>query len=189
MKATQPSPSPDTPSPASRWRQLGLVALTLAASGYLDLATGFEVSVFLVYVVPVALATRWLGPAWGSLTALFATAVWVWADQASGHQYSHAWFLYVNALNRLACFLLAVGVIRHVRARHRRLEDRLQALTAQLAVCTRCDKVSTSDHYWRTFEDHLREVAGVHPLHKVCPDCARRHYARAGYREPSQQTG
>lgn len=173
----------------AHWRHVAGVMVTLALSAYIDLATGYEVSVFLLYMLPVALATRWMGVTGGVLTAMLATALWVLADIQSGHRYSHTWFLYVNAANRMACFLLTVAAIRYVQARRQALLTRVQVLTGEMNVCNSCERVGSDDGYWRPFENYLIEVAQADVHHKICPDCARRQYARASYRSHSGQTG
>lgn len=152
---------------AGRVWPLVLVVASLALVGYIDRVTGYEVSVFLLYAVPMAMA---------------ATGVWVWADVASGHTYSKAWILYVNAFNRMVFFVLTVAAIRYMVGRHRDLLRRLSAFTGTQPVCTQCHHVAGHDGYWRSFEDHLAEFGGAEIQHKVCPDCARRGYARAAYR-------
>jgi len=174
-------PGPLPLPPARRWARRGLVVALLMACGWLDYATGTEVSVFLVYVLPVALATRWLGPADGVWAALAAGALWVLADVASGHVYSRNWILWVNAANRLLTFLMAVAVVRHVSRDRDRAVRRWQLLTQGLSVCRQCDKVRATDGQWRTPMQHLEEWSGVSHQAKVCPDCARRSYARAAY--------
>ncbi len=184
-----PSPSTTEQLVRAHWRHMAGVSITLALSAYIDQATGYEVSVFLLYMLPVALATRWMGVAGGVLTAMLATVLWVWADIHSGHRYSQTWFLYVNAANRMACFMLTVAAIHYVRARRRALLARVRALTGDMNVCNTCQRVGADDGYWRPFENYLIEVAHADVHHKVCPDCARRQYARASYRSHSGQAG
>lgn len=174
--------------PGDGWRRhLAWVVLSLAAVGYVDAVTGYEVSVFLLYTVPVALATRRLGTAAGLLTAVAATAVWVLADMRSGHVYSRAWILYVNAFNRMVCFVLAVAAIRYLRARQLALLRQIEAFSGQMAACGQCHRLAGADGYWRSVDDYLREFGGAELHQKVCPDCARRGYARAAYRYSAEQ--
>lgn len=172
---------------ARHLRHLALVIGSLALIGYVDAVTGYEVSLFLLYTIPVALATRYLGTRGGVLTAVAATGVWVWADASSGHAYSQPWILYVNAFNRMVCFLLAVGALRYVRDRGRAWQRRIDAFTGEVPLCTQCHRVGDGVGYWRSPEEHLREFGGADIHHKVCPDCARRAYARAAYRHPAEQ--
>jgi hypothetical protein len=175
--------------PAFQWRHVALVLVSLGLSAYIDVITGYEVSVFLLYTVPVALATRRLGRVAGLMTAVLATVVWVWADKASGHTYSRDWYLYVNAFNRMVCFLLTVAAIRYVAAQKSALVARFQAFTGDVPVCQQCHRIGDDGGYWRPFDSYLTEFGGAQIQHKVCPDCARRGYARAGYRDRVDQVG
>lgn len=187
MSAPSRSLATEALTPVSRLRATGLVLALLALSGYVDWFTGFELSVFLLYTVPVGLATRTLGLVAGLLCALAATVIWVVADVQSGHVYSQHWFLYVNALNRLACFVLTVLAVSYLGAKYRRLSDKLQAFSGEIPQCTQCHRLGAPDGYWRSFEQHLAEFGGAHLRHKACPDCARRGYARAAYAaDPSE---
>lgn len=170
-------------APLRRGRSWALVLSSLALVGWIDSLTGYEVSVFMLYALPVALATSRLGAKAGLAIAVAATVVWVWADEASGHSYSMPWILYVNAFNRAVFFGLTVLAIRYLVGRQRRLLRQLSAFQGLQSVCTPCHHIAGPDGYWRTFEDHLTEFGGAHIQHKVCPDCARRGYARAAYRE------
>lgn len=169
------------PPPRGLWTRRALVAMLLALSGAVDYATGTEVSVFLLYLMPVMLATRWLGAAAGTWAALGAGAVWVLADVACGHVYSQDWILWINAANRLATFLLAVVLVAHLSRDRDQAVKRWQGLTQSLAVCQRCDKVRAQDGQWRAPLQHLEELGGAQIQTKVCADCARRSYARAAY--------
>ena len=181
MSAPSTSLAVETRTPFSRLRATVIVLVLLALSGYVDWATGFEVSVFLLYTVPVGLATRWLGPTAAMVSALAATGIWVWADIQSGHLYSQHWFLYINAFNRFACFALTVLAVSYLSAKYQRMSAKVQAFTGEIPECTQCHRIGAADGYWRSLEQHLAEFGGAQLRHKVCPDCARRGYARAAY--------
>lgn len=176
-------------SDARRWRHVALVLVTLALSAYIDVATGYEVSVFLLYAIPVAIATRRLGKPAGLLVSFAATLLWVWADVTSGHAYSQPWFLYVNAVNRLVCFFLTVAAIRYVTTQKGQLMARLNAFNGDVPVCQSCHRIGAEDGYWRPAESYLVEFGEARIHHKVCPDCARRAYAREAYRDRVDQVG
>ncbi len=171
-----PAPEPRT---LSRW---SAVLALLAIVAVLDAATGYEVSVFLLYTIPVALSTHYLGVRAGVVVSTLATVAWACADQWSGHTYSQEWILAINAFNRFCCFLLAVMAIRFVQERRAAVALRLRAFTGEVPHCMQCDKLCGEDGHWRTPEVYLSELGGAEVLPKVCPDCARRVYARAAYR-------
>lgn len=163
------------------------IVLTLALSAFLDYLTGYEVSVFLLYVIPIALATRFFGVGTGGVLALMSTAAWMAVDRWSGHQYSQDWIWYINALNRMMCFVLAIWAISYFQSRQLLLKQRLSAFNGAIPICTQCHRLSAEDGYWWETEAYLKEFGGAHPHHKVCPDCARHAYAKGGYREQSEQ--
>lgn len=163
------------------------IALTLALSALIDFSTGYEVSVFLLYVIPVAMATRFFGARAGGLLAVVSTAAWMAVDRWSGHQYSQDWIWYVNALNRMMCFVLAIWAISYFQSRQQLLKQRLSAFNGAIPMCTQCHRLGAEDGYWWETEAYLKEFGGAHPHHKVCPDCARHAYAKGGYREQVEQ--
>lgn len=177
---TSGRPTPPGQGTLGRW---GAVLALLLMVAVLDAATGYEVSVFLLYTIPVALSTHYLGTRAGVLVSVLAIVAWVSADRWAGHTYTRDWILLVNAFNRFCCFLLAVMAIRFVEERRAAMVQRLRAFTGEVPHCTQCDKLCGEDGHWRAPEAYLSELGGAEVLPKVCPDCARRGYARAAYRE------
>lgn len=76
-----------------------------------------------------------------------------------------------------------VMAIRFIQERRAAVALRLRAFTGEVPHCTQCDKLCGEDGHWRKPAVYLSELGGAEVLPKVCPDCARRVYARAAYRE------
>jgi len=118
----------------ARWGAAPILALAasgVALVGGVDFLTGYEVSVSIFYLGPVALAAWYAGRAAGVSVALLSCVSWYVADVAGGNQYSHPAIPVWNALIRL-CFFLAVALLidalqRSLRAQH--LLARTDALT------------------------------------------------------------
>lgn len=162
---------------------LACVIVTIALCGLVDYATGYEVSVFALYVLPIVLSMRLFGTWAGCVVAVVCALVWLVADQEAGHRYGHPWFLYWNALHRLFFFLCVVMGVHHARAALKSNARRLKAFSGPLPICTQCHRIGAENGYWQRFESYLSEHGGAQPLHKVCPDCARAGYAKAGIAE------
>lgn len=118
----------------------GLVALCLAlvcAVGAADLATGYEISLSLFYLIPVCLAAWYAGWSTGAALAAVSAVVWGVADRASGHVYSHAGVMVWNAFVRLGFFLQSAYLVSRVRdhlraeSRRARLDSHTGALNAR----------------------------------------------------------
>lgn len=93
----------------SKWTILGEAILLMAVIGYVDFATGYEISLFVFYAFPILFAV-WFGDRSISiLVSILCALVWWWADQRSGHPYLIDWIQTYNTLARLAFFLFVVG--------------------------------------------------------------------------------
>ena len=124
--------------------------LLLAVLGWLDDITGYEMSFFVFYSVPVGAAAWWLGrwPAVG--LALGATVTWLLADYLSGAKYSAPFYYYWNSTIHFLAFLInAVTIARIKRDLDRRhilaveleaARAALRAVTALLPACPGCGK-------------------------------------------------
>ncbi|HEU4884698.1 MAG TPA: hypothetical protein VFT45_20750, partial [Longimicrobium sp.] len=95
--------------------------LLMGAISALDGATGYEITVMPLYLVPAALA-GWHAGRWAGLAVSGLGAVaWLAADVFSGHPYSHPLIPYWNAAARLAVF----GVVAVLTAELRRMRNRV----------------------------------------------------------------
>lgn len=162
-----------------------MVMAAIALCGFIDYATGYEVSVFALYVIPIVLSMRLFGTGAGCVVAVLSAVIWLVADQQAGHRYAQSWVVYWNALHRLFFFLCVVLGVHYTQAALRLSAKRLQAFTGPLPICTQCHRIGSRNGYWQKFESYLGEHGGAQPLSKVCPDCAREGYAKAGVIERS----
>jgi hypothetical protein len=66
----------------------------------------------------------------------------------------------------------------------RQSRRRSQSLTMVTAECSHCQRIKLSDEGWVTNGGYIQgQVRSERPAQKACPDCARRVYALAGYRD------
>lgn len=84
------------------WTVAGIIlALLLGLADYL---TGYELSFSLFYLAPIALVTWYAGRAPGAALAVIGAMVWLAADVASRHYYSHPAIYFWNTAIRLGVF-------------------------------------------------------------------------------------
>ena len=104
------------PTPVVAGLLLGLVA----AVGWLDYLTGVELSVSLLYLIPITIGTWVAGRSMGYTVALASAGVWFVADFLARHTYGH-WFLPVwNALTLAISFLVVAAPTRIITGDQRR---------------------------------------------------------------------
>jgi len=111
--------------------------------GWLDFASGWELSLFIFYALPIVVAVWMLGPRAGLLTAAVCSLVWIFANGAS-HPYEtklgYAW----AALSRLFYFAVAVYAITAVRNKQVTDAAKIRMLEEQRQL--ELDIVSASEH-------------------------------------------
>jgi len=87
--------------------------------GFIDHATGYEVSFSIFYFAPVSVASWSLGPAFGQMLALFSAFIWLVVDYSAGALYSHPFIPFWNASVRLGFFSITSSLLSSL---HTRLE-------------------------------------------------------------------
>ena len=124
--------------------------LLLSVLGWLDYITGYEMSFFVFYSVPVGIAAWYVGrwPAIG--VALGATVSWLLADYFGGAKYSAPFFYYWNSTIHFLAFIINAVTIAKIKCdldrRHElaaELEsarETLRAMSALLPACPACGK-------------------------------------------------
>ena len=113
----------------------------LAAVGLLKYWSGYEVSVFILYTLPVALAAWSLGLTAGLVFSLAGAWTWLWADLAAGHVYPQHWIL-IDRVANILILLVFIAISFHYfrRTLHNR-EIRVRQLEGLLSVCPTCRRI------------------------------------------------
>lgn len=151
-----------------------LVAATLLAVAWLDWVTGFELSTFIFYVLPISLAVWRLGSWAGFFTSLASGVLWVVADVDSGHRYSDSWILWANAGQRLSFFLFVSLSLGYMRRTLLLVRKREELFNRTIPVCSSCHSIGSTDGDYSDPATFLESDAGCSVSRKLCPDCARR---------------
>jgi diguanylate cyclase (GGDEF)-like protein len=89
----------------SKTFHVALSFLIVLVLGVIDYETGEEISIAVFYLVPVALATWFVGRWAGVFTSCLSGATWLITDWVTGHIYSQLLVLYWNSIVTLAFFL------------------------------------------------------------------------------------
>ncbi len=158
-------------TPGTRKTTLLLVALlSLVVVIWLDVLTGLEASVFILYIVPVVFATWFLGLGCGLWLGLLATVAHRWADwPASGPEIK----LWVIGERGLSTFVLLGFIAFSFRTfkRGRKIDrERIEQLESLLRICPACNRIHRPDGQWQSLEACM----GMQPLppgRRLCPEC------------------
>jgi signal transduction histidine kinase len=107
-------------------------ALVLAFLTWADYATGYELELFALYIVPVGLATWWGNRRAGISFAVAAAVCWFTSDRLSGHPYSNGLFVYWAAFMRFVVYLTAAVALSAIRRQIARRDDLLRVISHDL---------------------------------------------------------
>jgi signal transduction histidine kinase len=88
----------------SKHTLLALAIVGVLIVGYLDYITGYEVSLFLFYAVPILFSVWFIDRNCTILVVLVSAVVWWWADSMAGHPYSASWVHVWETAVRLVFF-------------------------------------------------------------------------------------
>jgi glucose-6-phosphate-specific signal transduction histidine kinase len=119
---------------------------------WLQLELGYEVSLFPLYMLPVAALSWAFGVSGIILSVTFATGLWYWGAMVVGHEYQHEWTIYYNAGVRGLVFLMVgvfILIFRRVVEQHR---SRMEKMRSLMNVCHACGSVQGSDGRWIPIE-------------------------------------
>ena len=98
--------------------------LLIGGVGILDFLTGYELAFSLFYLIPVSLVAWLTSRRLGILASLASAFVWLIADVAAGHSYSHPFIYAWNTFIRFSFFILTVfllSTLKRVLEREREL--------------------------------------------------------------------
>lgn len=154
------------------------VSFLLVVVAYLDLITGFEISCFVLYALPLVLGVLFFNIKVGVLLSILTTIVWVWADIQSGHTYSSDWIILINALNRLGFFLVTAFATELI-LNHRRKNSQHEQ-TNTIKMCRVCHKLNLNNKEWLALTSFLQEKNQAQVYSSYCADCARSSYVESG---------
>jgi len=118
----------------SRWVVLAVGLVLAVVVGLVDYLTGPELSISILYLLPVSLTTYAAGLSTGVIASVVSAVFWFAADALAGAHYSHWWIPYWNAGVRLGFFLTVTALLGALVRELRREQEmaRMDPLTEVL---------------------------------------------------------
>src|SRR5438552_5439064 len=115
--------------------------LLVCLVGYLDYISGFENSMLLFYLAPIAIATWYCGVGWGGLIAFLSVIAGLISDLAAGIPQLRAWNLGCEFAADLLFMFLVARWCELLSKMQSRVDQRTAALRQELAIRRRLDSV------------------------------------------------
>ena len=120
-------------------------AVWLAALGWVDRATGYELGLFAFCTAPVGMVAWHLGRGPGIAAAFIASVVWHLTDRLSGNRYSIAFYGYWNSGMHFGTFMINAVAIAKIKSSlnagplQGRAEECLASLPPECREAALCD--------------------------------------------------
>ena len=157
-------------------RTVVLAVILLTVIGWTDYKTGYEISVYALYALPIAWIVWSVNLASGVGLSILASIAWLWADRASGHQYSRGWIIWErSAMNLVVFFFVAYSFDRFKQSLASKTR-KVKQLEGILPVCIACNRISDERGRWTDLDTYLRAHSGAQPEPRLCPECAGSRY-------------
>jgi len=99
----------------SKWKILAISSSLIGVIGTIDCLTGYQISVSVFYLMPVAIASWYAGRREGMFIATLACSSWFAADIIAEHPYENLAVPIWNALVRLAFFTFNAFLVAALR--------------------------------------------------------------------------
>lgn len=164
-------------------------SILILVLGMIDLVTGYEISLSILYMLPISMVTWNAGKRAGYSLAVLSALVWLGADIGSGHPFSNPIIPFWNCLVRLFFFLIVVQLLVNLRVTHDELEeanlnlreslDNIKVLRGLIPICAWCKKVRNEKGYWQRVEAYIAENSEAQFSHGICEDCKERELRKA----------
>ena len=115
----------------SKASTLIIVLFIVAALGYLDYIESIDVSISSFYLIPITIATWYIGKRTGYIIAFLSIATWLFSNWAGGWVYTQTITNYWNTANRLVIFILMIWLVDEFKRalNHERLLSHTDHLT------------------------------------------------------------
>lgn len=101
---------------------VAVVAMMLIIFG-VDATCGPEISLWIAYAAPVAMASRYCGFSFGAAYSVLSGLLICLAAKHSGHPYSNYWYLALAASSQVLALLLITSLASRLAFVERKLRD------------------------------------------------------------------
>lgn len=103
-------------SAQSRRQLVAIVFFLIAIVGVIDYLTGYEVSLSILYLVPVSISAWYATDFLATLVSIISAMTWLAVDYTSGHQYTHPAIAFWNAGVRFGFFVIIAFLLERLHA-------------------------------------------------------------------------
>jgi signal transduction histidine kinase len=142
---------------------LGGFAL-LAAVGYADYATGYQITLLVFYLLPILFVLKRVGSGFAFAMAVISVVVWMFADFAAGQRYSDYLTPIWNMSIRLSVYLLVIILFSSQDQLKKQVDRQTEKLRREIRERSRLEKelLEIAEAEQRRIGHDLHDSLGQH---------------------------
>jgi hypothetical protein len=157
---------------AQKTRSFFLALVLLAIIAWLDFLTGYEVSLFLFYLIPIWWVTRSVNLAAGLFFCLLSAVILRLADYEAGHHISREWIYWERGTTGFITFSVIALYVHSFDRRLSSAKTKLKQLEGILPICMVCHRIMDKNGSWGDLDTYLHEHTAAEVEKRVCPHCS-----------------
>jgi len=157
---------------AKKTRSFFLALCLLAIIAWLDYMTGYEVSLFLFYLIPIWWVTRSVNLAAGLSFCLLSAVILRLADYEAGHHFSREWIYWERGTTGFITFSVIALYVHSFDRRLSSAKTKLKQLEGILPICMVCHRIMDKNGSWGDLDTYLHEHTAAEVEKRVCPHCS-----------------
>ena len=154
------------------------IVVSVLVIGLTDYCTGYELSFFVFYFIPIAIAAWWVSPTSSYLIAILSSIVWFLCNHYLYLPYSSTISPYWNVTIHLLSFLIIAYTISKIRFLLSEEQEtsqwqltQIKTMSGLVSICASCRKIRDNSGYWTRVEEYLSEHTDAAFTHGLCEEC------------------
>ena len=132
----------------------------------------------ITYLIPISLASWYLGRTWGLALSIIMPLVRFFFNITL---WSIPWTIVeasVNCAIRIVVFSLFAILIDRTAKQTSALSKEVSILSGLLPICSYCKKIRDDSNRWMPVEQYITQRSEASFTHGVCPECAKEHFSQ-----------
>jgi K+-sensing histidine kinase KdpD len=132
----------------------------------------------ITYLIPISLASWYLGRSWGLILSIVMPLVRFFFNIAL---WTVPWTIVeasVNCVIRIVVFSLFAVLVHRTAKQTLELSKEVNMLSGLLPICAYCKKIRDESNEWMAVEQYITQRSDASFTHGVCPECAKKHFGQ-----------
>lgn len=173
-----------------------ILAVMIVVVGCIDYETGFMLSLFPLYLIPLVIVAWHDTKAATATVSALAAAIIIVKDSLVKYPHSHGFYFYWDeAIKVLLLLFIGYGVFKirklllekeKANAELSQALSEIRELRQMIPICAWCHSIRNDRGFYERIEVYLGKVTGAGFTHGICPECMKKYYGHLN-REVQQE--